>query len=180
MILAVTGHDLGLLDHEAGGHRIQRVPPTERRGRVHTSTVTVAIMDQQVHDVGKIHVDDLDIGWFSGTGPGGQNRNKVMASCRLVHRPTGIVSTAQTRSRTNSFNQAMEQLCKRVTELQRCQSTLQDKVVRKGQIGSGQRGDKIRTIQFQNDSAVDHRSNKRITAAHYLKGYMDQLWSVDK
>jgi peptide chain release factor 1 len=176
-ILSIEGGDLSGLDHEAGGHRIQRVPPTERKGRIHTSTVTVAIMDHTVSVPCGVDPKDVEISWFSGTGPGGQNRNKVMASCRLLHRPTGLTATAQTRSRNNSFDQAFASLSRKVNELARSQVSSVERSSRKSQIGSGQRGDKIRTIQFQNDTAIDHRTNRRITADQYLKGYMDRLWS---
>lgn len=175
MRLKVSG-DIGDLSQEAGGHRIQRVPPTEKRGRVHTSTVTVAILDVTTSNSVFIESRDIDVSWFSGTGPGGQNRNKVQASCRLTHRPTGIVATAQTRSRSNSYEQAMETLTKRINELNTQQriETLRTNI--KQQIGSGQRGDKIRTIQFQHNVASDHRTGKKITADEYMRGNMDKLW----
>jgi len=120
--------------------------------------------------------DDLEVTWFSGTGPGGQNRNKVMASCRLRHIPSGIMITAQTRSRANSLEQARSDLTRRLEEIQLLESETVARSERLRQVGSGQRGDKIRTIQFQNDMATDHRTNKRITAEQYLKGQMDRLW----
>jgi len=172
----MDGSDLTRLDNEAGGHRIQRVPPTEKRGRVHTSTVTVAIMDHNPFVLPTIDTSDIEISWFSGTGPGGQNRNKVMASCRLLHRPTGLTATAQTRSRSNSFDQAFASLFRKIVDLSKLQACSVEQSSRRSQIGSGQRGDKIRTIQFQNDTATDHRTNRRITADQYLKGFMDRLW----
>lgn len=164
------------LCQEAGGHRIQRIPPTEKKGRVHTSTVTVAVLDQELSSIAKIDKNDLELSWFSGTGPGGQNRNKVQACCRLKHIPSGIVVTAQTRSRTNSYEQAFDALQKRLEESARLthQSNLRDSI--KSQVGSGQRGDKIRTVQFQHNIATDHRTGKKITAEEYMRGYMDRLW----
>lgn len=119
---------------------------------------------------------DLVIEWFSGTGPGGQNRNKVMASCRLRHTPTGVVVTAQTRSRTTSFAQARQELETRLQNRFKSQAASQTSQERKHQVGSGQRGDKIRTIQIQHDSVVDHRTGKRCTAESYLKGEIYKLW----
>jgi len=156
------------------------VPPTERKGRVHTSTVTVAVIDHIPAQKVVINPQDLEISWFSGTGPGGQNRNKVMACCRLRHIPSGVVATAQTRSRKNSFDLARENLIERLQLMQSSSSAADLRSVRMGQIGSGQRGDKIRTIQFQHNSAVDHRNGQRITAEDYMKGHMDKLWSCHK
>jgi len=175
--MLLEGEHLQKWEQEAGGHRIQRVPPTEKRGRVHTSTVTVAVLDTTENSKIKLSLDDCEITWFSGTGPGGQNRNKVMASCRLRHKPTGIVTTAQTRSRTNSLQQAQASMLERLQTLQDSKVAATTGAERKQQVGSGQRGDKIRTIQLQHDSAVDHRTGRRCTAEDYLRGHMDKLWN---
>lgn len=172
----MEGKDLSDWDKEAGGHRIQRIPPTERRGRTHTSTVTVAVMPDNPHQEVVINDWDLQIEWYSGTGKGGQNRNKVQACCRLKHIPSGIVVCAQTRSRTNSFNEAKFELKRRLTNDQKSRINEKNSTMRKKQVGSGQRGDKIRTIQFQNNIAQDHRNDKRITAEQYMKGNMNLLW----
>ena len=113
--LEVEGADLSGLENEPGGHRIQRVPPTERKGRVHTSTVTVAVVDRTT-EIGSVAIPqhDLKIEWYSGTGAGGQHRNKHQNSARVTHIPSGIVVTAQCRSRQNSFEQAMTEIQHRV------------------------------------------------------------------
>lgn len=157
---------------------MQRVPPTERRGRVHTSTVTVAVIDPSNSQSFAIDVKDLQVEWFSGTGKGGQHRNRHMNSCRLKHILSGLVVTSQTRSRVNSYNNALETL----TQLLQKQTINTNHVVvnqtRKTQIGSGERGDKIRTIRFQDDWVVDHRTGKTLTATQFMQGNMDQLWST--
>lgn len=173
--LTISG-SLEHLQQEAGGHRIQRIPPTEKRGRVHTSTVTVAILDQYSKTKVQIDKKDLEVSWFSGTGPGGQNRNKVQASCRLTHIPSGITATAQTRSRSNSYEQAFETLQKRINENSYRNHETQLRSLIQNQVGSGQRGDKIRTVQFQHNIATDHRTGKKITAEQYMRGYMDLFW----
>lgn len=169
------GTDLSGLENESGGHRIQRVPPTERKGRVHTSTVTVAIIDP---DRPKINISesDLRIEWYSGTGAGGQHRNKHQNSCRITHLPSGMVSTAQCRSRENSLAEAMDSIKKRVDNdhLLSYNSVIADN--RKQQVGSGMRGDKIRTYRFQDDTVTDHRTGKSARCEHVLKGNMDKLW----
>lgn len=176
MVLKLEGDELDVWNAEAGGHRIQRVPPTEKRGRVHTSTVTVAVLPHNPQETFEIREEDLRIEWYSGTGKGGQNRNKVQACCRLRHVPTGCVVSVQSRSRTNSFNSAFAELKKRLTEEHTSSIRDKESTMRKLQVGSGQRGDKIRTIQFQNNVAHDHRTGKRITAEQYLKGNMNLLW----
>lgn len=172
----IEGADLDKLQQESGGHRLQRVPPTEKRGRVHTSTVTVAIMDMDTPTQLRIDPCDVQVEWFSGTGKGGQHRNRHANSCRLTHISTGITVTSQTRSRTNSYKNAMEELTRRL--LHECSHTQhQDRSQqRKQQVGSGMRGDKIRTIAFQNDVVTDHRTGKRCSAQDYLRGHMDRLW----
>lgn len=124
----------------------------------------------------EISMDDVDVSWFSGTGPGGQNRNKVQACCRLRHRSTGVTSVAQMRSRNLSLSQALEDLRQKVNDLARKHAADTGQQERLSQIGSGQRGDKVRTIQFQNDQAVDHRNGRKISALQYMKGHMDRLW----
>jgi peptide chain release factor 1 len=161
---------------EAGGHRLQRIPPTERRGRVHTSTVTVSVTDPGAITDITIPERDLKVEWYSGSGAGGQNRNKVQACCRLRHLPTGTVTTAQTRSRENSYRLALAEMQQRVGEMVRSQQHGDRAAIKKQQVGSGQRGDKIRTIRFQDDRAVDHRTDRKMRAADYMEGKMDQLW----
>lgn len=175
--LELEGDDLAKLEQEAGGHRIQRVPPTERSGRVHTSTVTVAVLDEFKKQTIEITDKDLRIEWFSGTGAGGQHRNKHQNSCRLTHIPTGTLVTAQTRSRENSYKQARDELEIRLSLSQFEQQHSEFAQTKRNQVGSGMRGDKIRTVRFQDDQATDHRTGKRIRAEDYLRGHMDKLWN---
>ena len=161
--------------NEAGGHRIQRVPPTERKGRVHTSTVTVAVVDPAVIST-TIAESDLKIEWYSGTGAGGQHRNKHQNSARVTHIPTGIVVTSQCRSRQNSLAEALTTIQSRVD--QTLQTSYNNTVAsdRKQQVGSGMRGDKIRTYRFQDDRVQDHVTGKTATTKRVLAGNFDLLW----
>lgn len=170
------GKDLNQLKHECGGHRIQRIPPTERKGRVHTSTVTVAIIDGTQTKEELISEKDINIEWYSGSGAGGQHRNKHQNSCRLTHIPTGIITTSQTRSRQNSYKLAFDELRKRITDIKQTELSGNIASDRKRQVGSGMRGDKIRTYRFQDDSVVDHQTNKRAKTSQVLKGRFDLLW----
>ena len=175
--LLVEGADLSGLDNEPGGHRIQRVPPTERKGRVHTSTVTVAVIDR-IEGIGpsSIPQSDLRIEWYSGTGAGGQHRNKHQNSCRITHLPSGTVATAQCRSRQNSLDEAMAAIQMRVdNEANRCYNN-NIASNRKQQVGSGMRGDKIRTYRFQDDRVQDHLTELSAKCSTVLKGNFDLLW----
>lgn len=174
--IEIEGADLNKLEQEAGGHRLQRIPPTERSGRVHTSTVTVAVLDPGENVLVDIRDADLKVEWFSGTGAGGQHRNKHQNSCRLTHLPSGLCVTAQTRNRDSSFKQALGELRLRLERLETDRLSRSFGQTKKKQIGSGQRGDKIRTIRFQDDRATDHRNNRRIKADDYMRGGMYKLW----
>jgi peptide chain release factor 1 len=173
--LLVEGADLSGLDNESGGHRIQRVPPTERKGRVHTSTVTVAVIDESAPLI-KVLDADLKIEWYSGTGAGGQYRNKHQNSCRITHLPTGITAKAECRSRTNSLEQARAAIQQRVdNETKRCYNSIIASD-RKSQVGTGMRGDKIRTYRFQDDQVQDHITGKRSSVKKVIAGNFDLLW----
>lgn len=181
MRLTITGPDIERLDQEAGGHRIQRIPPTERHGRTHSSTVTVAVLDPNGHAGAARYAsrrpEDFAVSWFSGTGPGGQNRNKVQASARIVHLPTGLVRTAQTRSREASRRQAMQALLLDLDAAAAQRHGRQVNAHRQGQIGSGERGDKRRTYRFQDDRVVDHVTGKSARCADVMKGRFWLLWT---
>jgi peptide chain release factor 1 len=177
--LHVEGNGTDSLDNEAGGHRIQRVPITERNGRVHSSTVTVAILGES-YSGQNVYLQrssgDYRIEWFSGTGCGGQFRNKHQNSARIIHIPTGVTRTAQTRSRENSLKSAMNAVNQELDRLSGQAAGQAENTVRKGQVGSGERSDKRRTLRFQDDIVIDRISGKRMSAAMYMKGHMDQLW----
>lgn len=166
-----------MLKHEPGGHRIQRIPPTERNGRVHTSTVTVAVIPTDSTSSFQLKETDLEIVWFSGTGAGGQHRNKHQNSCRLKHLPTGIVVQAQCRSRQNSLDEARAEMLSRLTEQHQVGESRKESANRKQQVGSGMRGDKIRTYRFKDNVVTDHITGKVSKCLDVLKGNFDKLWS---
>lgn len=167
------------LEAETGGHRIQAVSPTEKRGRIHTSTVMVAILDKNIGTselYNRRSESDFHIEFFSGTGKGGQHRNRHMCSCRIVHIPTGITKISQTRSRVNSQKNAMDEILKSLDNLAFCEYTNKIGHTRKNQLGSGMRGDKSRTYREQDDTVLDHRTGKSGQMSKILKGYFDLLW----
>lgn len=174
--LEFSGQNLEKLEAEAGGHRWQRVPPTEKKGRVHTSTVTVSVIDPNLTNEFVLDEKDLSLSWFSGTGKGGQHRNKHQNSIRLTHTPTGITVTAQTRSRETSYTQAKNDLTAKLRQYFGIQQHEKISSEKKAQVGSGQRGDKIRTYRLQHDEICDHRNNKTINTRQLSKGMIDLLW----
>lgn len=180
MTIEITGNNLGQLAQEAGGHRVQRIPPGEKRGRVHSSTVTVAVLgggeSQPSDDFSRRKPDDFEISFFSGTGPGGQNRNKCQASARVKHIPTGIVRSAQTRSRENSVRLAMEAIHRDLDQASELSQSQQVQEVRKGQVGTGMRGDKRRTYRFQDGLAHDHQTGRSAPLNRVMSGGIDALW----
>lgn len=137
--------------------------------------MVLPIAKANVKSVGAIPTADIDVEWFSGTGSGGQHRNKTQNCCRLTHTPTGMTATAQCRKRTQSYNQALEQLTQKVKTLMREQDTASLTSFRRVQAGSGQRSDKIRTYRFQEDVVKDHQSGRSAKLSHILKGRFDLL-----
>ena len=142
---------------------------------MHTSTVTVAVIDPSIEQI-SIKESDFKIEWYSGTGAGCQHRNKHQNSCRITHIPTGTVSTAQCRSRINSLEEAKASLISALEQEHnsRVYGDLADN--RKQQVGSGMRGDKIRTYRFQDDVVKDHNSEKSASVKQVMKGNFDLLW----
>lgn len=123
-----------------------------------------------------VPLTDLRIEWYSGTGAGGQHRNKHQNSCRITHIPTGVVATAQCRSRQNSYNEALDALEKRIASSVERQYNMTVAEDRKQQVGSGMRGDKIRTYRFQDDVVKDHVTGKSSSARKVLAGNFNLLW----
>jgi len=182
IVLDFEGPGAELLDNEAGGHRIQRIPITERGGRVHSSTVTVAVLAQSMVDsrYQRRNADDYVIEWYSGTvGAGGQNHQKTQNCARLTHLPTGIVRTAQTRSRQNSFKAARAAIDQELDRQNHQTANAAENAVRRAQVGSGQRSDKRRTVRFQDGLVHDHVTQKSVPINVYLKGYLEKLWTTD-
>jgi peptide chain release factor 1 len=170
------------MDNEAGGQRLQRIPPTERKGRVHSSSVTVAVFNgDQVADGGdyaKRTDKDFRIEWYNGTiKAGGQHHQKNATCCRLIHVPSGIVRTSQTRSRKSSYQLAMESMTSELDRLAATGEHQEKNARRRSQMGSGERSsEKRRTWRFQADEVIDSITGKSMTATEAVKGELHLLW----
>jgi peptide chain release factor 1 len=139
--------------------------------------VAVIRVDQYAQpDYSKIDPSDFKIEWYSGTGAGGQHRNKHQNSIRLTHVPTGAMVTSQCRSRENSYAEAMQELIKRLQSDAKYRSIVAQSIERKKQMGSGMRGDKVRTYRFQDNIATDHRTEKKVPLSKVMDGNFDLLW----
>lgn len=169
----------GLLKHESGVHRVQRVPATEASGRIHTSTATVAVLPE-AEEV-DIHIDakDLRVDTFCSSGPGGQSVNTTYSAVRITHIPTGVVVSQQDeKSQIKNRQKAMKVLRSRLYEMEMRKQQEAIAKERKGQVGTGDRSEKIRTYNFKENRVTDHRINftmHQLDSA--LDGDLDELLS---
>jgi peptide chain release factor 1 len=165
------------LKYESGVHRVQRVPATETQGRVHTSTVTVAVLPQLDEVEYKLNLDEVQIDTFRSSGAGGQKVNKTSSAIRVTHLPTGMVVECQDeRSQYKNKDRALSILASRLYEIEREKQEAQVCAERRSQVGTGMRNERIRTYNFPQGRVTDHRIGLtlyRIDAV--MNGDLDEL-----
>ena len=176
-IKIISKNAFGLFKFESGVHRVQRVPLTEKRGRVHTSTAVVSILPE-LKDI-DLHVrpEDIEFEAYRAGGHGGQNVNKVSTAVRIKHVPSGVIVTAsRERSQNQNRENAMAVLRAKLWELEVEKQHLEVSELKSTQVGSGMRNEKIRTYNFPQDRVTDHRIGKSYhNLPTFMDGEIDQL-----
>ena len=179
VVIAVKGHEpYRWFKYESGVHRVQRVPATEAAGRIHTSTATVAVLPE-VEDDGEVEIrpGDLEIDTFKASGAGGQHVNKTESAIRITHKPSGIVvACSEERSQLQNRARAMDMLRAQLAANQRREREESEASLRRSQVGTGDRSEKIRTYNYPQDRITDHRINQNFgNIGKILDGDMEKL-----
>ncbi|MEJ0053513.1 MAG: PCRF domain-containing protein [bacterium] len=178
LTLEIAGADAyDALRFETGVHRVQRVPATEKSGRIHTSTASVAALPLRAHTKFEMNPSDLEMEFSRSGGAGGQNVNKVETAVRLIHKPTGIdVRSSSERSQKANREKAMEILYAKLENLAEEEEAKKHSAERKAQIGTADRSEKIRTYNFLQDRVTDHRLKESWhNLPKIMEGYLDPI-----
>ena len=172
VIVGIRGkHVFSSLKYESGVHRVQRVPKTEASGRIHTSTVTVAVLPEADEVDVKLDPKDLKIEAFGASGPGGQNVNRNYTAIRVTHKPSGLVASCQDeKSQHRNKEKALRILRSRLLDIAQSRQDAEIAKNRRSQVGTGERSEKIRTYNFPQSRVTDHRLNLTV---HNLQGVLD-------
>jgi len=172
VIASISGKEVyKYLKYESGVHRVQRIPKTESSGRIHTSTATIAVLPEAEEVDLKIEDKDLRIDTFRGSGAGGQHVNTTDSAIRITHLPTGITVVQAEKSQHQNKAKAMKILRARIYEVERKKKDTVRSETRKGQVGKGDRSEKIRTYNYPQSRISDHRINY---TSYNLEGFVNE------
>jgi peptide chain release factor 1 len=179
IIFSVEGENVyRTLRYESGGHRVQRVPITEASGRIHTSAATVAVLAEadEIDEI-EIRAEDIRVDVYRSSGPGGQSVNTTDSAVRITHVPTGLVVQSQEeKSQHRNKDKAMRMLRARLLDLKRSEEEAKEADIRRTQIGSGDRSQRIRTYNFPQNRMTDHRINLTVyNLDRLIEGELDEL-----
>ena len=177
IVFALRGKNVfHAMQFESGGHRVQRVPATEAKGRVHTSAATVAVLAEVEEVEVAIEDKDLKVDTFRASGAGGQHVNKTESAVRITHIPTGtVVACQEERSQLKNKQRAMALLRARIHDAQKRAADAARAAERKEQVGTGDRSDRIRTYNFPQDRLTDHRLNRNCSLAQVMEGKLEPV-----
>jgi peptide chain release factor 1 len=178
IIFEISGKDSMLkMKNESGVHRVQRIPETEKSGRVHTSTASVAVLPKAKSSDMEIRIEDIRVDTYRASGPGGQYVNKTSSAVRITHIPSGlVVSSQEGRLQQENRELAMTILRSRLLKQKQEEEAKIRGDLRKQQIGTGERSEKIRTYNFPQDRVTDHRIGKNWSnIKHIMDGHIDEI-----
>lgn len=181
VIAEVGGKNVfGTMKYEQGVHRVQRVPATEKQGRIHTSTITVAVLPQAEEVDIDIRPEDLRVDTYRASGAGGQHVNKTSSAVRITHVPTNtVVAVQEERSQHKNREKAMRLLRSRLLDAQLQAQHQQEASERRRQVGTGDRSEKIRTYNFPQDRITDHRIKKSWSnIAGVMEGHLQEIFQT--
>jgi peptide chain release factor 1 len=164
-----------IFNNEQGVHSWHRVPPTEKKGRVHTSSITVVILEENNYKEKELSTQDIRIETTRGTGPGGQHRNTTDSTVVITHEATGIKVVRNGRCQHKNKAEGLVELKKRVNDFYRSGHTSEIVEERRGQIGNSERSDKRRTYRVKDNSVTDHITNKTASLKDILRGKIELL-----